>query len=68
MNYVERLRTTALLEQDQETKDLLLLAADSIEELKQWKLLWATTYAKLEQARNELAAYELVREGKAKCK
>ena len=62
MNYVERMRTTALLAQEPETKELLLLAADRIEELKQWKLLWATTHEELEQARNELAAYKLIRE------
>ena len=66
MNYVERMRTTALLAQEPETKELLLLAADRIEELKQWKLLWANTYGELEQARNELAAYKLIREGEVK--
>lgn len=66
MNYVERMRTTALLAQEPETKELLLLAADRIEELKQWKLLWATTHEELEQARNELAAYKLIKEGEVK--
>jgi len=66
VNYVERMRTTALLAQEPETKELLLLAADRIEELKQWKLLWATTHEELEQARNELAAYKLIREGEGK--
>jgi hypothetical protein len=61
------MRTTALLAQEPETKELLLLAADRIEELKQWKLLWATTHEELEQARNELAAHRLIR-GEVKCK
>jgi hypothetical protein len=41
----------------------MLLAADRIEELSQWKLLWAQTHEELERVKNELAAHQLVQKG-----
>ncbi len=63
MTYVERMRTIALLAQEPEVRELMLLAADRIEELSQWKLLWAQTHEELERVKNELAAHQLVQKG-----
>ncbi len=54
MRYAERMRTVALLAQEPEVRELMLLAADRIEELSQWKLLWAQTHEELAKVREEL--------------
>lgn len=58
MTYVERMRTLALVAQEPEVRELMLLAAERIEQLNQWKLLWAQTHEELEQVRRELLAYK----------
>ncbi len=57
MNYVERMRTLALVAQEPEVRELMMHAADRIEQLTQWKLLWAKTHEELEQVRREFAEY-----------
>ena len=56
MTYVERMRTLALIAQEPEVRELMLHAAERIEQLNQWKLLWAQTHEELEQVRRELSA------------
>lgn len=54
MKYVERMKTIALLAQEPEVKEMMMLAAERIEDLTEWKLLWAQTHEELERVRKEL--------------